>query len=63
MSPMENVLTLIAGTAPLGHSVVTVARDALAAAGARAGDAVWLAAGRACEGQAARPCFWARVQI
>jgi phosphoserine phosphatase len=46
---MDNVLTLIAGTAPLGHSVVTVACDALAAAGARAGDAVWLAAGRACD--------------
>lgn len=46
---MENVLTLIAGTAPLGHSVVTAARKALAAAGARTGDAVWLAAGRACD--------------
>jgi len=44
---MENVLTLIAGTVPLGHSVVAVARDALVAAGARAGDAVWLAPGRA----------------
>lgn len=46
---MENVLTLIAGTAPLGHSAVAAARAALAAAGARAGDAVWLAAGRACD--------------
>ncbi|MBE9553548.1 MAG: phosphoserine phosphatase SerB [Proteobacteria bacterium] len=40
---------MIAGTAPLGHSVVAAARDALAAAGARAGDAVWLAARRACD--------------
>lgn len=46
---MENVLTLIAGTAPLGHSAVAAARAALAAAGARAGNAVWLAAGRACD--------------
>lgn len=46
---MENVLTLIAGTVPLGHSVVTAVRNALAAAGARTGDAVWLAAGRACD--------------
>jgi phosphoserine phosphatase len=49
MPLMENVLTLIAGTAPLGHSVVTEARDALVAAGTRTGDAVWLAAGRACD--------------
>ena len=49
MRLMENVLTLIAGTAPLGHSVVAAARDALASAGARTGDAAWLAAGRACD--------------
>ena len=46
---MENVLTLIAGTASLGHSVVAAARDALASAGARTGDAAWLAAGCACD--------------
>ena len=46
---MENILTLIAGTEPLGHSTVTVARDALAAAGARTGDAAWLSRGRACD--------------
>lgn len=46
---MENVLTLIAGTTPLGHRVVAAARDALASAGARTGDAVWLAARHACD--------------
>lgn len=46
---MRNILTLIAGTVPLGHSAVAVARDALAAAGARTGNAVWLATGRACD--------------
>jgi len=46
---MGNVLTLIAGTTPLGHSTVTLACDTLAAVGARIENAVWLAAGRACD--------------
>lgn len=46
---MENVLTLIAGTEPLGHSAVAAARNALVSGGARVGDAIWLAAGRACD--------------
>ena len=46
---MNNVLTLIAGTSPLGHSAVSLASDRLAAAGARTEKAVWLAAGRACD--------------
>ncbi len=46
---MNNVLTLIAGTSPLGHSAVALASDRLAAAGARTEKAVWLAAGRACD--------------
>ena len=46
---MENILTLIAGTGPLGHSAISAARDALAAAGGRTGDAVWLAADHACD--------------
>lgn len=49
MRLMDNVLTLIAGTAPLGHRLVATARDALASAGARTGDAVWLAPGHACD--------------
>lgn len=46
---MENVLTLIAGTEPLGHSAVAAARNALVSGGARVGDAIWLAAGGACD--------------
>lgn len=46
---MENVLTLIAGTEPLGHSAVAAARNALVSGRARVGDAIWLAAGRACD--------------
>lgn len=46
---MENILTLIAGSEPLGHSAVAAARDALAAAGASVGLADWLAEDRACD--------------
>jgi phosphoserine phosphatase len=46
---MNNVLTLIAGTSPLGHSAVSLASETLVAAGARTDKAVWLAAGRACD--------------
>jgi len=49
MPLMENVLTLIAGTTPLGRGAVTLARDRLAAAGARTENMVWLATGRACD--------------
>ena len=46
---MQNVLTLITGTAPLGHSALAAARKALAAARATTGDPVWLAKDRACD--------------
>jgi len=43
------MLTLIAGTGPLGHSAIEAARDAVASAGGSSGDADWLAAGHACD--------------
>jgi phosphoserine phosphatase len=46
---MKNVLTLIAGSERLDHSAVAAARDAMAAAGATAGDAEWLSQGQACD--------------
>ena len=46
---MNNVLTLIAGTSPLSHSVAKLAGDRLVAAGAVTEKAVWLAANRACD--------------